>query len=211
MAPFFISKFEMTQAQWERVTRKNPSRFVKGEVGGHALSALHPVERVSWSQATLALGRLGLLLPTEAQWELSARGGTRSVFWTGADSETLALATNLADAYGRANGGQVSWDYEKGLDDGHTVHAPVGSFLPNPFGVHDMMGNVWEWCRDYKGAYSLDVEEGTGLRKASEGPRALRGGSFSDGAAAARSAARAFNVESHSAQNVGVRPVRQLD
>ena len=135
---------------------------------------------VSWRETSQTLSRLGLKLPTEAQWEYAARGGTTTVFWTGTDVGSLADALNLADGYSKTHGGGVDRSYETRLNDGFTIHAPVGSFLPNPFGLHDVLGNVWEWCRDHQGSYTLGVKEKTGLREASKGARVFRGGSFSD-------------------------------
>ena len=108
----------------------------------------NPVEQVSWEDCDLWLGRLGLVLPTEAQWEYAARGGTTTPRWTGLGTDGLAKAANLADAFCQQNDGPSSWKYES-WNDGYAVHAPVGSFAPNPFGLHDVLGNVWEWCRDW--------------------------------------------------------------
>ena len=69
---------------------------------------------------------------------------------------------------GRRLGSPESWRFESVLDDGHMVHAPIGSFAANPFGLHDMLGNVWEWCSDRFGEYTLSTEPGTGKRLAPE-------------------------------------------
>jgi formylglycine-generating enzyme required for sulfatase activity len=157
LAAFFLSKFEMTQGQWLRVTGEHPSQFGPGRrmpdgIGGfartHALS--HPVEGVDWADCDSVLAKIGLLLPTEAQWEYGARGDTSTVFWTGDSKETLSGACNLADRFCRANGGPPGFPYED-ADDGYAFHAPVGSFRPNPFGLHDTAGKLLEWCRDWFG------------------------------------------------------------
>src|SRR6185503_3453921 len=134
LSPFFMSKYEMTQGQWLRFTGKNPSRYdPRSEFGGHRSTLLHPVEQVSWTTCSEVLSRMDLLLPTEAQWEYAARAGTLSVWWTGDVKESLAGAANVADSFCRKNGGPSVWVYEDWLDDGYSVHAPVGSYAPNAF------------------------------------------------------------------------------
>lgn len=150
LGAYFISKYEMTQGQWQRLAGYNPSDYAADSnrvVGGHRFDWNNPVEQVSWEEAMRVLPRWGLLLPTEAQWEAAARARTQTAFWTGEDVESTEGAINMADAYAKANGGP-GWGYELWLEDGHTVHAPVGSYAPNAFGLHEVLGNLWEWNRD---------------------------------------------------------------
>ncbi len=87
----------------------------------------------------------------------------------------------------------------------------VASFLPNGFGLHDVLGNVWEWCRDIYGGYDRDVEPGNGLRKVTGARyRVYRGGSYSDPAAYARSAVRNNPVPGSRRSILGVRPARVI-
>jgi formylglycine-generating enzyme required for sulfatase activity/serine/threonine protein kinase len=212
LAPFFMSKYEMTQGQWLRLVGKNPSNYGPApNVGGKPVDLRNPVEQVSWEDCDLWLGRLGLILPTEAQWEYAARAGTTTPRWTGVGTDRLAKAANLADAFARLNGAPSSWKFES-WDDGYTVHAPVGSLAANPFGLHDVLGNVWEWCRDWFGGYDVPARQGDGLRSPSTSRiRVIRGGSFSLVASNARSAVRSNNTPAVRNNFLGVRPARSLD
>ncbi|MFQ5655720.1 MAG: formylglycine-generating enzyme family protein, partial [Planctomycetota bacterium] len=213
LAPFFLSKQEMTQGQWLRVTGRNPSLYRPGSrIGGISHSLTHPVEQVSWKECERVLGRLGLLLPTEAQWEYAARGGTGTVWWTGDEPESLAGACNLRDRFCKENGAPAAWSYDEWLDDGFVAHAPVGSYRANPFGLHDVTGNVWEWCRDWFASYERPVNEADGERRT--GPtrgRVNRGGSWSTPALRARTALRFRNAPTFRGSNLGLRPARSVD
>jgi len=209
LAPFFLSKYEMAQGQWLRFAGKNPSTYGPGSKFGDKFHDLrHPVEQVSWEDCGDILGRLALVLPTEAEWEYSARAGTSTAWWTGSKKESLEGAANLADSFCKKNGGPPSWQYEEWLDDGYATHAPVGSFAPNAFGLHDVVGNVWEWCRDGSGSYDLPWKAGDGEREVQRGrDRVYRGGSFLDVAVGARSAERWRDAPGFRL-NLGVRPAR---
>jgi formylglycine-generating enzyme required for sulfatase activity len=209
---FFISKFEMTQGQWKAFAGANPSQFGPGTNAGiKPATLLNPVEQVSWTDCTTLLSRAGLVLPTEAQWEYAARAGTETPWWTGEDVHSLAGAANLADSYCKAHGGPASWAYEDWLADGFRVHAPVGSFHANAFGLHDVIGNVWEWCQDCFGAYSTPTREGDGERLVSDTSRHVnRGGSFSDTSATAGSAYRTSSPPDGLGDDLGLRPARAI-
>ncbi len=136
LQPFLISKYEMTQGQWTRLFGANPSSYDRPD------RAAHPVEMVSWEDCLAALPPAGLDLPTEAQWEYAARGGTSTVWWTGDDPESLAGAADLAQIQS----------------------LPVGTVGANGFGLHDVVGNVWEWCRERDGYYDAPLAPGDGER-----------------------------------------------
>ena len=210
--PFFLSKYEMTQGQWLRFTTTNPSLYRAGsKVPGHSISLLHPVEQVNWEEARSVLFRLGLRLPSEAEWEYAARAGTSTIWWTGNEVKSLAGAANLCDRFAKENGIPSTWKYEADLDDGYLVHAPVGSFLPNAFGLHDVCGNVYEWCSDAFAHYDRTPSDGSAMETPNPRTRILRGGSHLDVAVDGRSSARSHVPPIFRANNVGLRPARDLE
>ena len=210
---FFLSKYEMTQGQWLRVAGRNPSYYQPGfDNDGHPNDLTNPVEAISYLECAEVLRRLGLVVPTEAQWEYACRAGTRTPWWTGADRMSLPGKVNIADlALVRIGGPKTMADDFPGLDDGFGMHAPVGSFPPNPFGFHEILGNLWEWCRDCPGDYDLPVRPGDGERRSEPvQKRILRGGCFNATAATARAARRDFGTVDFRDDIAGVRPARAI-
>jgi len=218
LSPYFLSKYEMTQGQWERFVGKNPSNYGPSNYStswnraGKRWSALHPVEQVTWAQCMDVMARLGLTLPSEAQWENGARGGQDSPFWAGSDLASLKNTANLADIYGKRHGNDALEVFEDEFDDGNSVHAEVGSYRANPFGLHDVIGNVWEWCSDgfdpsfYAKSAKLDpVAPSTGVAA-----RVVRGGGFVNIATFGRSASRNFHAPEHQDNDIGLRPARAV-
>ncbi|MFO0980787.1 MAG: bifunctional serine/threonine-protein kinase/formylglycine-generating enzyme family protein [Planctomycetota bacterium] len=210
LAPFLIAKYEMTQGQWARATGSDPASVIEGadtDVDGRA-SLASPVETVSWLECDALLSKLELSLPTEAQWEYACRGGTTARSWFGDDREPLRRFANVASReFTRAsNTPAEAWA------DGFAGTAPVGLFDPNPFGLHDMLGNVSEWCMDWYQRYDQSTPRpGDGLReKQSLAYRIQRGGSFALKANMARSAARAYESPEFKAPSTGVRAVKNL-
>jgi formylglycine-generating enzyme required for sulfatase activity len=212
LAPYFLSKYEMTEGQWLRFTNTNPSQYPPGEhLGGKACTLACPVELVTWDQCTENLRRLGLVLPTEAQWERGARAGTDTTWWTGDDLHSIEGAANVADQFLRENGGPTGFPFEDWLDDGWMFHAPVGTFRANGFGLHDVIGNVWEWVRDSYESYELPVSGPDAARQITDPHmRVCRGGGYILRAMDARSGIRFHNAHDFRSYDMGVRPARTL-
>jgi len=124
-------------------------------------------------------------LPSEAQWEYTCLAGVDGVWWWGDREEDAKGNANV-----RSSAEYLDWPNPfKGVNDGYIYTAPVGSFKPNPWGVYDIIGNVWEWCKDLFGPYpSGNVSDPKGP---SSGPgRVFRGGAWSCSSYLARSTGR---------------------
>ncbi len=175
-----------------------------------------PVVGVSWNDAEAFCLWLqqqehrACRLPTEAEWEYACRSGTTTRFSTGDSGASLEGAANVADvSYGHA--AQNEWLRPTDWDDGHIYTAPVGSYAANAFGLHDMHGNVYEWCADcYVGGSRLTapLENPTGGASAAE--RCLRGGSWHFNINGLTSTARNDDVPTFAADDVGFRVVMSL-
>lgn len=199
LSPFYIAAHEMTRAQWVRSLGADAIGAAGG--GGNVQPLDRPVTGVSWDGATAGLTRLGLALPTEAQWEYAARGGTDTPWFTGADP------TSLADRV------HYRLNEEAYLE---VVSAP-GSFTANPFGLHDTAGNVWEWTSGVYGLYgegtaaqpTAGFEPGTGeLIVLDLGRRTIRGGGSNNVPVLLRASNRSAGTRDERPAAVGVRPVR---
>ncbi len=164
VSDFYISKHQIIQLLWKEIMHgENPSRFK----GDH-----RPVETVSWDKVQIFIRKLNRIsqkqfrLPTEAEWEYAARGGRYSQGYEYAGSDKLK---------------QVGW-YEE--NSGRETH-DVGLLLANELGIHDMSGNVWEWCEDdYHNNYTGAPDNGTAWIETPERGihRVVRGGGFFLGA-----------------------------
>jgi formylglycine-generating enzyme required for sulfatase activity len=207
-APFYMGRYEVTQAQYRKVMGENPSYFAaagegKERVQGQDTSDF-PVEWVSWLDAVQFCARLSDLpgekragrvyhLPTEAEWEYACRGGQTAPFHYGP-----ALSSALANF----NGNHPYGGAPKGVSKGRTEK--VGSYQPNAFGLYDMHGNVWEWCADeYAESPSGRVAGGEGDGKS----RVLRGGSWYDFGHYCRAASRLDGGPGLRSYSVGFRVV----
>lgn len=133
------------------------------------------------------------------------------MFSTGDDIASLQGSANLADRFAKDNKGGDNWTYELSLEDGFVAHAPVGSFAPNAFGLHDVHGNVSEWCLDtWEDLDAVTPQAGDGLLSGEQSARSLRGGDYSDGPANARCGYRNGAPPALSAPSWGVRAARDV-
>jgi serine/threonine protein kinase/formylglycine-generating enzyme required for sulfatase activity len=214
--PFFISKFEMTQGQWRRLTHENPSECAEGTRLAnmpYVHSLTHPVERVNHAKAMRAASLLGLTLPTEAQWEYAARAGTMTPAYWGRPEVARGFANGVDLASRRWT--RRDWEYAR-WDDGFAKSAPVGSYRPNRYGLFDVQGNVHEWCRDEysRTAYSAPILDREGTRSVSEpsdNPQFVsRGGAWDTDPRRLRIAWR-LSFPALNDERLGLRPARRLD
>jgi formylglycine-generating enzyme required for sulfatase activity len=174
---FGLGKFEVTQAEWRRVMvhNRDPSHY-KGD--------RRPVESVSWSEAQTFIrlmnlfGRQHYRLPSEAEWEYAARGGTTTARYWGERAEDGCAYENMADlSLKKALPDAVVAN----CDDGQTVTAPVGSYKPNPSGLYDILGNVVEWVEDrYVANYEEAPKDGGAVSTEDCASRVVRGGSWNN-------------------------------
>ena len=196
---YWIGKYEVTQGDYLSVMDTNPSEF-PGDL-------TRPVSSVDWFDATnycwkltqreLAAGHIPAgshyRLPTEAEWECAARAGTTTRFTYG-DDPTYASLTNYA------------WFLDISAPD-LTVHS-VGSKLPNPWGLCDMSGNVWEWCQDWYGDQTGGIQtDPTGPAANPNGNKVMRGGAYDYSNSSCRSATRLFAFQFHADTDLGFRVV----
>ena len=211
LEPFLLSRCEMTQAQWQRHTGRNPATYRVGGGLSKITTLQHPVELVTWDDVDTVLRQLDLCLPTEAQWEHAYRAGTSSPYPFGSDPKGVIGRENLADVTARDGGANPQLRFVDWLDDGWLVHAPVGSYRPNGWGFYDMGGNVKEWCEDYWEYYrDAAPRPGDGLRRGKSAEyRILRGGCYSSYIDDVRSAARGGVPRHVGGPEAGVRPARR--
>jgi len=177
VSEYHVGKFEVTQGQWAKVMGNNPSRFKKGD--------RYPVEQVSWEDAASFITRLNHLsketyrLPTEEEWEYAARGGGGSGRWAGTSNKAML--------------GDYAW-YQ--ANSAGSTHA-VGEKKPNGIGLHDLSGNVWEWCSERKDAPR-------------DGRKAIRGGSWYNEANDLQAATRHREKPDEQIDTIGFRLVRPV-
>lgn len=190
LSPFLMSKFELTQDQFQRAVGTNPSFYGEGLTQGMKVTTvLNPVEQIGRTEADLVTFRLGLTMPTEVQWEAAARAGSPHRFHFGDEATSLQGRANIADMTVEAL--NPAWETTPGVKDGWTGHAPVGQFAPNAYGLHDMFGNIWEFVRERFSRYRLQPRAGDGMRADSgELYYVIRGGCYRYPAAASRVSAR---------------------
>jgi len=204
VSSFRIEKYEVTQKSFQSVMKTNPSRFV---------SANLPVESVTWEESNSYCKKIGKRLPTEAEWEFAARGGTSTEYYwgDGFDSSKGNFCDSNCDLNIRATE----------ASDGYKYTAPVGKFPPNPLGLHDMSGNVAEWVADWmdpeKNYYIVSPKDNpvgpihmnSALRGGSN-EKIFRGGSWESGQRTLRSAWRKALFTDYRIESLGFRCVADI-
>jgi sulfatase modifying factor 1 len=165
----------------------------------------HPVVHVSWNDASAYCHWSGTRLPSEAEWEMGARGGLEQARYPWGDELTPG-------GKHRCNIWQGDFPDRNTVEDGYAGTAPVHAFEPNGHGLYNMAGNVWEWCADYfSPRYHLVTAARDPLQGEPAPARSLRGGSFlchESWCNRYRVAARSSNTPESSASNIGFRVVR---
>jgi formylglycine-generating enzyme required for sulfatase activity len=181
---FYIGRYEVTQSQWVSKMGSNPSSFQ-----GQSDSPSRPVEQVSWNTIQNYLSATGMRLPTEAEWEFACRAGTQTPFYNGSTDDSTV--------------GTLAW-YASNA--GNQTHA-VGGKAANAFGLHDMLGNVWEWVNDWYDTYPSSAQTNpTGPVSATD--RVVRGGSWGSDTGFVRSSVRSNGTPGYTDVGIGFRVAR---
>ena len=182
LSAFLIDIHEVTQEQFEKIMGNNPADF-----NGQNL----PMEQVTWYEARDYCKTVGKRLPIEAEWEKAARGKTSTRYY-----------------WGDAIDGDYAWYWDNSKRTSH----PVGSKKPNALGLHDMLGNVWEWVADY---YADNYYQ-TGPKKNPKGPftskyRVIRGGSWRDLPNFLRTTRRNYDLPAGRFNHIGFRCAKSAE
>lgn len=247
--PFALGKYEVTYGQYAKFVTATGHVSGKscvvwtGKIGGEPLTGKSwkdpnfpqgddsPVTCITWGDGKAYAAWLSKTtghrydLPTEAQWEYAARAGT-----TGASSiptgpgDTACKYANTSDLSAKENGGGPDWKYAQCYDGYGARTAPVGQYEPNPFGLHDMYGNVWEWIEDcWHDSYVGAPTDGSAWITEDCGTRVVRGSSLSAPPDNLRSSVRSRGgiearmdmdidaVPDWHNWNLGIRVMRELD
>ncbi len=190
---FYLGKYEVTQAEWSKVMGHNPAKFRK--------NGRHPVEMVSWRQSMAFIEKLSsdfYRLPTEAEWEYAARAGTTTPFSFG---DSISPDQSNFDGNFPFGKGKHKGTYREQTTE-------VGSFPANPWGLHDMHGNVLEWTADwYAPEYYKYSQRSNPSGPSSGRNRVIRGGCWYADGARCRSANRRGNDPRGSSATLGFRVV----
>ena len=211
---FAIGRYEVTFDEWDAcyaaggcTTNPDDMGYGRGK---------RPVIKVNWQDTQQYVAWLSAKtgknyrLPSEAEWEYAARAGTKTRFSWGDGSEWVCADANVLDVSGRAS--HPKWNWSVICDDGHSETAPVGSYKPNPWGLYDMSGNVWEWTQDCwhpdytnapaSGAAWLERDDGECSR------RVNRGGGWGNNPRTIRTSTRDADGVENSGDALGFRVVR---
>ena len=184
---FYLGKYEVTQAQYEKIAGINPSEFTGPK---------HPVDQVSWVDAGAAAEKLSaqsntkMRLPSESEWEYACRAG--------GPHDSNCGSGNLSD---------LAWYSDNSADTTHDI----GGKAPNAWGLHDMNGNVWEWTQDcYHGSYQGAPTDGSAWGPPDCDDKVTKGGGWNRAASRQRAAYRGGDGSTHRDDNIGFRLVRTV-
>lgn len=227
-----VATFEITQSQWrtcERLIASGTGTSCPIRTKGTSSDDL-PMNFVSWGDAQIYVRWLneilglsqedGYRLLSEAEWEYSVRGETEPVeefrlyFWSNEISDACRYA-NVATEITQAENVEIWWPVVRKCEDGNVELSPVGEYLPNSFGLYDMVGNVTEWVQDcWHDNYDAPSRPTDGSPWTADAPanckRVLRGGSWSGKIDKLRSSARSSGPMSASGSNIGFRVARTI-
>jgi formylglycine-generating enzyme required for sulfatase activity len=213
LEPLLISRTECTQKAWDRAGGSDKRVWMDPEL---------PIEGVSWDSATRWCGEVGLRLPSEAEWEYACRAGTQGPIYAGT-LEVLGRCNvpglDPIAWYGGNSG--LGFSRERGVDSSawpekqfpHTMAGTrrVAQKRANPWGLHDMLGNVWEWCRDrWHETYEGAPTDGSAWISGESNLRVARGGSWVRYGLHCRSGHRFFYLPGDEWSNLGFRPAHSL-
>ena len=219
VATFFMDTREVTVGEYKQFVEATGHREPEwGEIAPYAPTDQHPIVLVSWHDAMAYATWAGKRLPTEAEWEKAARGGSVARTYPWGNLTPTGNQCNFAD-----KNLTHYWWADKKADDGYAFTAPVGSYPENGYGLFDMAGNVREWCLDEYDAGFYAVSDGVNPLAGANTPqqisasfetvesnRVLRGGSWLVTAANVRSSTRFFLPPESQSYSVGFRCVMDL-
>jgi formylglycine-generating enzyme required for sulfatase activity len=210
-APIAMAKFEVTFDEWDACVAAQACAHAADMGWGRGK---RPVINVTYQQAVGYADWLSqktgkkYRLPTEAEWEYAARAGsTTAHWWRRADKDSCDYA-NIADRRVKIkHKSKQIFD----CDDGYPETAPAGRHKPNAFGLHDMLGNVWEWVADcYNAGYAVAPTDGSAWSAGDCSRRIFRGGSWYSNPGDVRLAQRDSDIETAAFNDLGFRLARSL-
>jgi len=202
---FFMSRFPVTNAQYEAFDSSHKRKRAPGAGDRHPVVYVSNIEAIKFCQWLSTRERRKYRLPTEAEWEYAAKGTDGRKYPWG-DFDKRGDLANFAD-----KNTVFAWS-DRDVDDGYVESSPVGAFPrgASPFGMEDMAGNVWEWCSDYfeqyKGTAKVNPHGPTNGTK-----RVYRGGSWKSRFASLRTTARSANASNYSCNDLGFRVVCECE